>query len=445
MLHAISPVDGRYASKTKALSPHFSEFGLIRKRVLMEVEYFIALCALGLPQLPEIGAHTISGLRNIYTGFSDADATKIKEIEAVTNHDVKAVEYFVKEKMEELGVGDKKEWVHFALTSQDVNNTSVPLLIKDALDDVIIGELKAVTTMISDMADQWKSVPLLAHTHGQPATPTTVGKELRVFSERLNHQIGSIEALCHYGKFGGATGNFNAHLVAFPDIDWKGFGDSLLSNLGIKRIQTTTQIDHYDHLAELMHIMMRTSTILIDLCRDVWTYISMEYFKQRTIAGEVGSSTMPHKVNPIDFENAEGNLGLSIAIFDHLANKLPISRLQRDLTDSTVLRNVGVPFAHVMIALKSLLKGLSKLHLNEDKIHADLEKNWMVVAEAIQTILRREGVAQPYELLKGLTRGKERVTQDVMNAFIDGLDIPDPVKVELKLITPFNYTGYAEE
>ncbi len=445
MLHAISPVDGRYASKTMALSPYFSEFGLIRKRVLVEVEYFIDLCAADLPQLPAIDATTIAALRKIYTDFSDADAIKIKEIEAVTNHDVKAVEYFVKEKMEQLDLGDKKEWVHFALTSQDINNTAVPLLIKDALDDVIVGELKAVCDVISNLAEEWKNVPMLAHTHGQPATPTTVGKELRVFSERLNYQIGTIQALTHYGKFGGATGNFNAHIVAFPNVNWEEFGDALLSDLGLQRIQTTTQIDHYDHTAELMHNMVRTSTILIDLCRDIWAYISMEYFTQRTIAGEVGSSTMPHKVNPIDFENAEGNLGLAIAIFDHLANKLPISRLQRDLTDSTVLRNAGVPFAHVMIALKSLAKGLSKLQLNEYKLKADLEKNWMVVAEAIQTILRREGVAQPYELLKGLTRGKERVTQDVMNAFIDTLEISDSVKVELKLITPFNYIGYANQ
>jgi len=445
MLHTISPIDGRYASKTKTLSPYFSEFGLIRKRVFVEVEYFIALCSLHLSQLPEIDEATIAQLRDICVNFSDEDAIRIKDIEAVTNHDVKAVEYFVKEKMDQLDIGDKKEWVHFALTSQDVNNTSVPLLIKDALNDVIIGELKSVHGVISEMAKKWKGVPLLAHTHGQPATPTTVGKELRVFSERLNYQIDTLLALSHYGKFGGATGNFNAHIVAFPDINWKKFGDALLNGFGIKRIQTTTQIDHYDHIAELMHNMMRISTILIDLSRDIWTYISMEYFTQRTVAGEVGSSTMPHKVNPIDFENAEGNLGMAISIFDHLANNLPVSRLQRDLTDSTVLRNIGVPFAHMIIALKSLSKGLSKLQLNEDKLRADLGKNWMVVAEAIQTILRREGVAQPYELLKGLTRGKERVTQDVMNAFIDSLDITDEVKVELKLITPYNYLGYARE
>lgn len=445
MLHAISPVDGRYATKTKALSPYFSEFGLIRKRVLVEIEYFIALCAADLPQLPAIDATTIAALRNIYTGFSDADAIKIKEIEAVTNHDVKAVEYFVKEKMEQLGLGDKKEWVHFALTSQDINNTAVPLLIKDALDDILIDELKLVLAALDEMATRWKHIPMLAHTHGQPATPTTVGKEIRVFEDRLDFQIDALDELAHYGKFGGATGNFNAHVIAFPHVNWEEFGDALLHDLGIARIQTTTQIDHYDHVAEMMHCLMRTSTILIDLCRDIWTYISMEYFTQKTIAGEVGSSTMPHKVNPIDFENAEGNLGLAIAIFDHLANKLPISRLQRDLTDSTVLRNIGVPFAHVMIALSSLSKGLSKLQLNEDTLKADLEKNWMVVAEAIQTILRREGVAQPYELLKGLTRGKERVTQEVMNTFIDTLDISDSVKIELKLITPFNYIGYAKD
>jgi len=444
MLHAISPVDGRYASKTTTLSPYFSEYGLIRKRVLGEVEYFIALCASGLPQLPALEESIVASLRNIYTNFSDEDALRIKEIEAVTNHDVKAVEYFVKEKMDALDLGDKKEWVHFALTSQDINNTSVPLLIKDSLDNVIIGELQSVCDVISTMAEEWKEIPMLAHTHGQPATPTSVGKELRVFSERLQHQINTISSLGHYGKFGGATGNFNAHVVAFPKINWEEFGNTLLSDLGIKRIQTTTQIDHYDHVAELMHGMIRTSTILIDLCRDIWTYISMEYFTQRTIAGEVGSSTMPHKVNPIDFENAEGNLGMAVAIFDHLANKLPISRLQRDLTDSTVLRNIGVPFAHVLIALKSLSRGMSKLQLNEEKLKADLEKNWMVVAEAIQTILRREGVAQPYELLKSLTRGKERVTQDVMNKFIDELEVADPIKVELKLITPFNYIGYAK-
>jgi adenylosuccinate lyase len=444
MLHAISPVDGRYASKTKALSPYFSEFGLIKKRVLVEVEYYIALCASGIPQLQEIDTEGKAALRNIYKHFSDEDAIEIKEIEAVTNHDVKAVEYFVKEKMEQLGIGDKKEWVHFALTSQDINNTAVPLLLKDAIDEVVIIELGSIHNAISAMAGQWQSVPMLAHTHGQPATPTTVGKEIRVFAERLEYQLNTLTHLAHYGKFGGATGNFNAHLIAFSDINWQEFGDTFLEDLGIKRIQTTTQIDHYDHVAELLHCMMRISTILIDLCRDIWSYISMEYFTQKTIAGEVGSSTMPHKVNPIDFENAEGNLGMAIAVFEHLAGKLPISRQQRDLTDSTVLRNIGVPFAHVIIAVKSLSKGLSKLELNEEKLHADLEKNWMVVAEAIQTILRREGVAQPYELLKGLTRGKERVTQEVMNAFIDSLDVSEVVKFELKSITPFNYLGYAK-
>lgn len=445
MLNAISPIDGRYASKTRDLSPYFSELGLIHRRVQVEIEYFIALSEFNLPELPELPAEAKESLREIYRQFSEVDAQKVKDIEMVTNHDVKAVEYLVKEKIEELGYGQYQEWVHFALTSQDINNTSMPILIKEAVDDVILLDLRHTLRNLTELAEEYREVPMLAHTHGQPASPTTVGKEIRVFAERLAFQIASVERIEHYGKFGGATGNFNAHLAAYPDRDWVTFGNDLLTSFGLRRIPTTTQIDHYDHLAELLHIMVRISNLLTDLCRDIWTYISMEYFTQKTIKGEVGSSTMPHKVNPIDFENAEGNLGLAVAMFDHLANKLPISRLQRDLTDSTVLRNVGVPFAHVLIALKSLNKGLGKLQLNQDQLENDLQKNWMVVAEAIQTVLRREGVDKPYELLKDLTRGTERVTSEVMNAFIEGLSVEDSVKNELKRFTPHNYLGNAGE
>ncbi|MDX1478910.1 MAG: adenylosuccinate lyase [Saprospiraceae bacterium] len=443
MLQAISPVDGRYAGKTKALIPYFSEFALIRARVRIEIEYLIALADLNLDQLAPFDQATKARLLAIHRDFSEADARVVKDIEATTNHDVKAVEYFLKDRMEAIGLGAQKEWVHFALTSQDVNNTATPLLLQDAMQSVILPAAIRVNAMLMELARSWHGVPMLAHTHGQPASPTTVGKELRVFIERIDAQLSTLGSQSYYGKFGGATGNFNAHKVAYPQIDWRAFGDRLMNALRLERIQTTTQIDHYDHLAEVMHAMIRLSTILVDLCRDIWSYISMDYFRQNIVAGEVGSSTMPHKVNPIDFENAEGNLGVAIALFNHLAIKLPVSRLQRDLTDSTVLRNLGVPFAHFLIAAGSIDKGLRKLELNRARLDADLERNWIVTAEAIQTILRREGVPQPYELLKQLTRGKGNVDQKAMFAFIEGLDISEDVKRELKEITPFNYVGYA--
>ena len=442
MLHAISPIDGRYASKTQSLSQYFSEYALIRARVVVEIEYFIALCNMQLEPVGTLDDTHAENIRRIAANFSTVDAERIKEIEATTNHDVKAVEYFLKEQLEQLGLGTQKEWIHFALTSQDINNTATPLLLKHAIDGEILKILNQLLGSLQECATTWSGIPMLAHTHGQPASPTTVGKEFRVFIERLDTQRKKMKALDGFAKFGGATGNFNAHVVTFPEVDWQEFGDDFVALLGLRRIQTTTQIDHYDHIAEAMHVMVRISTICIDFCRDLWTYISLDYFKQKTIAGEVGSSTMPHKVNPIDFENAEGNLGIAIALFNHLAIKLPVSRMQRDLTDSTVLRNLGVPFAHVIIAFQAMLKGISKLELNEQKLHDDLDRNWIVIGEAIQTILRREGVSNPYELLKEFTRGKAGIGQAEIHTFIDQLELPEEVKKELKEITPFNYIGY---
>ena len=442
MLHAISPIDGRYENKTKQLQPYFSEFGLIKERVFVEIQYLIALSELGLDQLTSFSDSEKKSLQAIADNFSEADAITIKEIEKVTNHDVKAVEYFVKEKLVELGLKENIEWVHFGLTSQDINNTAIPRLIKNALQKEIIPTLNKVVDQLLELAKKWKGIPLLAHTHGQPASPTTVGKEMMVFVQRLQSQIETLKGIPIYGKFGGATGNFNAHYIAFPVYNWMNFGDNFVKNyLEIDRLSFTTQIDHYDHLADMFHTMMRINTIWLDLARDFWTYISMEFFGQKTIAGEIGSSAMPHKVNPIDFENAEGNLGMANAIFTHLAAKLPISRLQRDLTDSTVLRNVGVPFAHSIIALISISKGLSKVKLNEHKIKDSLNNNWAVLAEAIQNILRREGFEKPYEMLKELTRGKGGITKESLHAFINQLDISDKVKQEMLSITPFNYIG----
>jgi adenylosuccinate lyase len=441
-LSSISPIDGRYRNKVQELAPFFSEFGLIKYRVLVEVEYFIALVNSDIEPLQDVPKEKFSALRNIYKNFSENDAEKIKATERITNHDVKAVEYFVKEKMEELGLGKSLEFVHFGLTSQDINNTSVPLSLKEALNDVYLPNLNGIISNLDRLAKDWKDIPMLAKTHGQPASPTKLGKEFAVFSERLKIQMKQLNAVPFSAKFGGATGNFNAHFVAFPNEDWVAFANHFVNDiLGLDRSQTTTQIEHYDNLAALFDAMKRINSILIDLCRDIWTYISMDYFKQKLKEGEVGSSAMPHKVNPIDFENAEGNLGLSSAILEHLAAKLPISRLQRDLTDSTVLRNVGVPFAHTLIAFKSMEKGLSKLLLNKAALEDDLTNNWAVVAEAIQTILRREGFPKPYEALKGLTRKNEKVTPETVHRFIDTLEVSETLKVELKAITPMNYTG----
>jgi adenylosuccinate lyase len=439
MLHAISPIDGRYADKTAALNQYFSEYGLIKYRVFIEIEYFVALCDI-LPQL-EGAKINIDKIRAIDANFSEQNAVFIKNIEKTTNHDVKAVEYFIKQQMESAGLGEFQEFVHFGLTSQDINNSAIPLLLKDFLEDIFLPNTLKLLGVLDSLVEQWSDVPMLAHTHGQPASPTRLGKEIRVFAERLRKQYFDLAEATHTAKFGGATGNFNAHHVAFPNIDWAAFGNDFLYGLGLERQQTTTQIEHYDTMAGLFHNTMRINTILTDFCRDIWAYVSMDYFKQRTKAGEVGSSAMPHKVNPIDFENAEGNLGLANAIFGHLADKLPISRLQRDLTDSTVLRNLGVPFAHTIIALQSIEKGIGKLVLNETKLAADLEANWIVVAEGIQTVLRREGYPQPYEALKNLTRGKAKVTQADIHDFIDTLDVGESLKTELKAITPHNYTG----
>lgn len=442
-LTAISPIDGRYRSKAESLDNYFSEYALIRYRVKVEVEYFIALCEIGLPQLSGVESSVYPQLRAIYTNFSLEDAQRIKDIESVTNHDVKAVEYFLKENFDRLALEKYKEFIHFGLTSQDINNTSVPMSIKDALHEVIIPQLKTMEAKLDEYATEWMEIPMLAKTHGQPASPTRLGKEIKVFAYRLQQQIAQLEALPISGKFGGATGNFNAHLIAFPEIGWREFGADFLKNgLGIEREAWTTQISNYDNLAAVFDALKRICTIIIDLDRDVWQYISMEYFKQKIKAGEVGSSAMPHKVNPIDFENSEGNLGLAIAIFDHLAAKLPISRLQRDLTDSTVLRNVGVPLAHLDIAVQSTMKGLNKLILNKDAINRDLDNMWNVVAEAIQTILRREGYPKPYETLKELTRTNAEVNAESIAVFIDSLNVSQKVKAELKTITPHNYTGY---
>ena len=442
-LTAVSPVDGRYHSKTAKLGDYFSEFALIRYRVRVEIEYFISLCELPLPQLAGFDPLNFDRIRAIYRGFSEEDAAAVKQIERTTNHDVKAVEYFIKQKFTTLGIDARYgEFVHFGLTSQDINNTSVPLSLKEGIADVFMPLLEEVCGIIRSYEEEWKDVPMLAHTHGQPASPTRLGKEFGVFAARLAEQMRQLSLLSYPAKFGGATGNMNAHHVAYPSIDWKSFADSFVEKkLGLAHSWPTTQIEHYDNLAAIFDCLARINTILIDFSRDIWTYISMEYFRQKVVAGEVGSSAMPHKVNPIDFENAEGNLGVANAVYHHLSAKLPISRMQRDLTDSTVLRNVGVPIAHSVIALESLKKGLGKLILNEAKLKADLENNWAVVAEGIQTILRREGYPNPYETLKALTRTGEGVSQKTISDFIDTLSVSDSVKEELRAISPSSYTG----
>ena len=441
-LTAISPVDGRYSSKTEPYSAYFSEFALIRFRVLTEVEYFIALSELPLKQLVSVPVNILPKLREIYSKFSIEDAEKIKDIEKITNHDVKAVEYFLKEKFDEIGLGAFKEFIHFGLTSQDINNTSIPLSIKKAMEEVYYPELDRLIMKLSRMADEWRDVSMLAKTHGQPASPTRLGKEIMVFVSRLNQQLALLRMVPQSAKFGGATGNFNAHHVAYPTIDWRLFANKFtIERLDLEREQWTTQISNYDNLAALFDALARINTILTDFCRDIWSYVSMEYFKQKIKAGEVGSSAMPHKVNPIDFENAEGNLGMANAVFTFLAQKLPVSRLQRDLTDSTVLRNVGVPFSHTLIATQSILKGLDKLLLNETALYRDLDNTWAVVAEGIQTILRREEYPSPYEALKALTRTNEAINEKSIREFIDRLDVSVAVKEELRRITPRNYTG----
>ena len=442
MLKAISPIDGRYADKTTSLVPFFSEMALIRYRVQVEVEYFIALCELPLPQLAAFPKEKYTDLRKLYQNFTEEEALKVKEIEQTTNHDVKAVEYFIKEAFDYLQLQPYKEFIHFGLTSQDINNTAIPLSIKEAVQQVYLPALEQLLSKLRSLVVQWKEVPLLARTHGQPASPTRLGKEFEVFVVRMEQQLQTLIAVPYAAKFGGATGNYNAHKVAYPNIDWKAFGTRFVEEiLVLHHSFPTTQIEHYDHLAALFDALKRINTILIDLNRDIWTYISMDYFKQQIKAGEVGSSAMPHKVNPIDFENSEGNLGIANALLEHLSAKLPISRLQRDLTDSTVLRNVGVPFGHILIALQSTLKGLNKLLLNEDKIREDLQDHWAVVAEAIQTILRREGYPNPYEALKALTRTNTAITAETISSFIDTLEVSEDVKAELKVITPENYTG----
>ncbi|WP_353778719.1 adenylosuccinate lyase [Winogradskyella sp. 3972H.M.0a.05] len=441
-LNAISPIDGRYRNKVSELGNYFSEEALIKYRVLVEIEYFIALCEIPLPQLQSIDATVFDKLRKIYTDFSAEDAQAIKEIESVTNHDVKAVEYFIKQQFDALGLSEYKEFIHFGLTSQDINNTAIPLSIKEAMNDSYVPEYFKVLKKLEALTTEWAEVAMLARTHGQPASPTRLGKEIEVFVVRLKEQFNLLNDIPSAAKFGGATGNFNAHKVAYPDIDWKAFGTKFVQEkLGLQHSFPTTQIEHYDHMAALFDCLKRINTIIIDLDRDIWTYVSMDYFKQKIKKGEIGSSAMPHKVNPIDFENSEGNLGIANAIFEHLSAKLPISRLQRDLTDSTVLRNVGVPFGHTIIGFKSTLKGLNKLLLNAEKFEEDLENNWAVAAEAIQTILRREGYPNPYEALKGLTRTNEKVTKESISSFIDTLDVSEAIKQELKQITPSNYTG----
>lgn len=439
---AISPIDGRYRSKVESLAPYFSEFALIRYRVMVEVEYFIALCEIPLPQLSSFDKGLYNSLRLIYKDFSIEDAGKVKNIETVTNHDLKAVEYFIKEKFEILGLDSFKEFIHFGLTSQDINNTAIPASLRDAMMDIYFPLIEGLISRLDKMANEWKGVAMLAKTHGQPASPTRLGKEIMVFAERLRQQLFLLKALPFSGKFGGATGNFNAHKVAYPSIDWEAFGHDFLQNsLKLKRERFTTQISNYDNLAAIFDNLKRINTVMLDLCRDMWTYIMMEYFKQSIKKGEVGSSAMPHKVNPIDFENAEGNIGLANAVFEHLASKLPVSRLQRDLTDSTVLRNIGVPLSHTVISIKSIEKGLGKLLLNKKAIDKDLEDNWAVVAEAIQTILRREGYPNPYEALKELTRTNSVISGNSIADFIDSLEVPEAVKAELKRISPTTYTG----
>lgn len=442
MITAISAIDGRYASKTSQLKEYFSEYALIKYRVLVEIEYFLALKEFGIEQLNSIDDSLLPSIKDIANNFNEADAERIKSIERVTNHDVKAVEYFIKEKFDDLGLQQYKEFIHFGLTSQDINNTAVPLSLKDAIEEAYMPVITNILEALDQMAKDWDKIPMLARTHGQPASPTTLGKEIAVFSARVKNQIAQLKNIPHSGKFGGATGNLNAHYVSYPERDWHGFATSFLSEkLGLSRSYPTTQIEHYDNIAAQFQAMSRINTILIDFCRDIWTYISMEYFKQKVIAGEVGSSAMPHKVNPIDFENAEGNFGIANALFNHLAQKLPVSRLQRDLTDSTVLRNIGSPMGHTLIGFASTLKGIGKLLLNESKLQEDLEANWMVTAEAIQNILRRENFDKPYEALKALTRGKASVGEKDIHDFIDNLEVSDSIKKELKMISPFNYIG----
>ena len=442
-LTAVSPIDGRYRSKTESLADYFSEYALIRYRVRVEIEYFITLCELPLPQLESFNSALFEQLRDIYRNFDEASAARVKEIESITNHDVKAVEYFIKEEFDKIGgLDDYKEFIHFGLTSQDINNTSVPLSVKEALEEVFYPQVEELIAQLKEYAEAWKDVPMLAKTHGQPASPTRLGKEVEVYVYRLSEQLATLRNCKMTAKFGGATGNFNAHHVAYPQHDWRAFGNRFVSEkLGLEREQWTTQISNYDHLGSVFDAIRRINTIIIDLDRDFWMYISMEYFKQKIKAGEVGSSAMPHKVNPIDFENSEGNLGIANAILQFLAQKLPVSRLQRDLTDSTVLRNVGVPVGHSVIAIQSTLKGLRKLILNEEKLREDLESTWAVVAEAIQTILRREAYPHPYEALKALTRTNEKMTEERIHAFVQTLNVSDSVKAELMAITPYNYTG----
>ena len=441
-LTAITPIDGRYISKTSCLQAYFSESALIKFRVKIEIEYFIALCNSSIPQLSHFPSNKLTRIRDLYTNFTEGDAERIKEIEKITNHDVKAVEYFIKEKFNKLDLQEFKEFIHFGLTSQDINNTAIPYSIKEVINKVYLPQLARILDLLKNRVNQWKDIPLLARTHGQAASPTRMGKEIQVFIERIENQLTLLEEIPFSAKFGGATGNFNAHHVAFPEIDWVNFANTFTTDaLGLERQQTTTQIEHYDNLAALMDNLNRINTILIDFSRDIWSYVSMDYFKQKIKRGEVGSSAMPHKVNPIDFENAEGNLGMANTVFKFLSSKLPISRLQRDLTDSTVLRNIGVPFAHTLIAFASLNKGIKKLLINETTIAADLENNWAVVAEAIQTILRREGYPDPYEALKDLTRKNEEINTESIASFIDTLNIDETIKKELKKITPSNYTG----
>ena len=442
-LTAVSPIDGRYRSKTESLADYFSEYALIRYRVRVEIEYFITLCELPLPQLESFNSALFEQLRDIYRNFDEASAARVKEIESITNHDVKAVEYFIKEEFDKIGgLDDYKEFIHFGLTSQDINNTSVPLSVKEALEEVFYPQVEELIAQLKEYAEEWKNVPMLAKTHGQPASPTRLGKEVEVYVYRLSEQLATLRNCKMTAKFGGATGNFNAHHVAYPQHDWRAFGNRFVSEkLGLEREQWTTQISNYDHLGSVFDAIRRINTIIIDLDRDFWMYISMEYFKQKIKAGEVGSSAMPHKVNPIDFENSEGNLGIANAILQFLAQKLPVSRLQRDLTDSTVLRNVGVPIGHSVISIQSTLKGLRKLILNEEKLREDLEDTWAVVAEAIQTILRREAYPNPYEALKALTRTNEKMTEETIHAFVQTLNVSDSVKAELMAITPYNYTG----
>lgn len=441
-LNAISPVDGRYRNKTEQLGQFFSEEGLIKYRLRIEIEYFISLCELPLPQLKSIEPSIFSELRKIYSNFNEKDALRIKEIESVTNHDVKAVEYFIKERFDDLNLSQFKEFIHFGLTSQDINNTATPLSLKEGFETVLLPQFKELESQLFDKAQEWKNIPMLARTHGQAASPTTLGKEIFVFVERLSNQLEMLDQIPYAAKFGGATGNFNAHHVAYPKINWVDFGNRFVSEkLQLQRLQNTTQIEHYDYMAAFFDNLKRLNNILLDLDRDMWTYISMDYFKQKIKKGEVGSSAMPHKVNPIDFENSEGNIGLANAIFEHLAAKLPVSRLQRDLTDSTVTRNLGVPLAHTLISISSLLKGMGKLILNEDKLKQDLENHWAVVAEAIQTILRRENYPNPYETLKELTRTNEIINAESIAKFVENLDVSEEVKKELKAIRPENYTG----